>query len=170
MCENHSELFQQIFENINTWLHFAEAKNAAIIALNIAMIAALFSSNLSAVSMVLFSGISIGLLLSTLISLVSFRPNNKTIAKIVSKDIDPNLLHYAYIASLETDEYLKELYKNYWKKPCQDCSNFPQIEKDYSNEIIQNSRITMRKQRYFKGALYIDFVIIVLTCILVICA
>ena len=28
MCENHSELLQQIFENVNTWLHFAEAKNA----------------------------------------------------------------------------------------------------------------------------------------------
>lgn len=46
MCENHSELLQQIFENINMWLHFAEAKNAAIIAFNIALLAALISSNL----------------------------------------------------------------------------------------------------------------------------
>lgn len=170
MYENHSELLQQIYENVNTWLHFAEAKNAAIIALNIALLAALISSDLYVVSIVLFSWIAVGLLLSTLFSLLSFKPNNKRIVKVTSKSIDSNLLHFAYIASLETDEYLKKLNKCYWNNQCQDCFEFPQIDRDYSNEIIQNSRITIQKQLHFKYALYIDLAMIVLTCILIICA
>lgn len=84
--------------------------------------------------------------------------------------MDSNLLHYAFIASLEIDEYLEKLNKSYWKNQYQDGSEFPQIERDYSNEIIQNSRITLKKQFYFKIALYIDFAMIILTCILVICS
>ena len=170
MCENHTELLQQIFENVNTWLHFAEAKNAAIIALNIALLAALVSSDLYVVSIVLFSWIAVGLLLSTIFSLLSFKPNHKRIAKITSKGIDFNLLHFAYIASLETDEYLEKLNKYYWKNQCQDCFEFSQIDRDYSDEIIQNSRITIQKQLYFKYTLYIDFAMIVLMCVLIICA
>ena len=33
------ELLQWIFNNTNNWLHFAEAKNAAMIAFNVAMAA-----------------------------------------------------------------------------------------------------------------------------------
>ncbi len=168
MCENHSELLQQIFENINMWLHFAEAKNAAIIAFNIALLAALISSNLF--NIVIFSWTAVGLLLSTLLSLLSFKPSNKAAKKVISESMDSNLLHYAFIASLEIDEYLEKLNKSYWKNQYQDGSEFPQIERDYSNEIIQNSRITLKKQFYFKIALYIDFAMIILTCILVICS
>ncbi len=45
MMENKEldELLDKVFSNVNSWLNFAEAKNAANIALVVACIAAIFS-------------------------------------------------------------------------------------------------------------------------------
>lgn len=170
MKKDHVALLQQLFENVNAWLHFSEAKNGALIALNVALLAALFSSGLSTFCEILFSGTVVGLLCSTMLSLLSFRPIDKELAKTSSIGINENLLHYAYIASLNEDEYLTKIYERYWESDWQSFALIPQIEKDYSREIVQNSRVTMRKQLYFKLAFYIDIAIIITSCILVIYA
>ena len=70
--EKLDELLNQIFSNINSWLNFAEAKNAANIALVIACLTAIFSLN----SMnVLLYFISILFLISGISSLCSLFPN-----------------------------------------------------------------------------------------------
>lgn len=170
MEKERSEQLHQFLDDVNTWLHFAEAKNAALIALNIALLAALVSSELSNYCVILFSSIIIGLLVSTAFSLYSFKSVNNSLKKADGSGININLLHYAYIASLERDEYLINLYRTYWKEADKDIASIPQIEKDYSEEIVQNSRITIRKQSYFKKALYIDMGVIFAIVIQVICA
>ena len=170
MCKERLELLQNLFENVNTWLHFVEAKNAALIAFNIALLAALISSNLSDFNITFFSAIVVGILISILLSLYSFNPKNKFLEKTRSMGIDANLLHYAYIASLTQDEYIKKLYALYWNDANINLSTVPQIEKDYTAEIIQNSRIAMKKQSFFRLAFAVDFFMIVATAILVVCA
>lgn len=164
------ELFHQILDSVNMWLHFIEAKNAALIAFNIALLTALMSSFQLGFGIILFSFIIVGLLISTILLLISFTPINKTLSKVNGTDIKPNLLHYAYIASLETNDYLEKLYDTYGgslnKKENDDCA----IEKEYAEEIVQNSRITIKKQTYFKKALYIDIILIFAIIALVICA
>ena len=45
--KEHIELLQKIFDNTNTWLHFAEGKNAALIAFNVTMIATITEKDIS---------------------------------------------------------------------------------------------------------------------------
>ena len=45
MENNNNDLLYTIFQNVNAWLHFVEAKNAALIAFNIAVLSALMGSN-----------------------------------------------------------------------------------------------------------------------------
>lgn len=170
MDENRINLLQQIFDNVNSWLHFAEAKNAALIAFNVALLSSLTSSELFKINAMLFCTIIIGLLLSIMVSLWSFKPINKKLEKTSATNLGENLLHFAYIASLERDEYIKKLYNYYWKEPNMDINAISRLERDYCEEIIENARITMRKQYYFRIGFYIVIVVIVAIGVLAICA
>lgn len=163
-------LLQQIFDNVNNWLHFAEAKNAALIAFNIALMAVIVDTNLFSSYILLFSIIIIGLLISTIFALYSFKPINETLKKTSNSNLEENLLHFAYIASLEQEEYIKKLYDHYWGERNKDINVVPMLYKDYCNEIIANSRITLRKQVYFKYSFYIVILVIIVIGMLVVCA
>lgn len=168
--DERTELLQRIFENVNSWLHFVEAKNAALIAFNIALMAAFVDSSLFCKCRIFGNCIIIGICLSTIVAIRSFIPLNKEIKKVEKGDIKENLLHYAYIASLEVNEYIRKLYKRYFEKNISNISEVMQIERDYCEEIIQNSRITIRKQRYFKIGLNIVFFALGGICVMAIYA
>lgn len=68
-------------------------------------------------------------------------------------------MHFAYIASLEQEEYIKKLYDHYWGERNKDINDVPMLYKDYGNEIIVNSRIKLRKQVYFKYSFYIVIIV-----------
>lgn len=169
MNEERRVLLQQIFDNVNGWLHFAEAKNAALIAFNVALLASLMSSDLLKGSAMLFSAIIIGLLISIMISLWSFKPINNKLEKTCSANLKENLLHFAYIASLERDEYIKKIHNYYWNEPSIDINSVSRLECDYCEEIIENARIAMKKQCYFRVGFYIALVVIVAIGVLTIC-
>lgn len=164
----HSNFLQQIFENVSTWLHFAEAKNAALIALNIALLVAIMESNYSLINIWLRGFILLALLVSIFLGIVSFWPINRSIEKNRNTGIAENLLHYAFIATLESEEYIKKIYSSYWGRKINDLGSVPQIEKDYCNEIIEIARITIRKQKYFKYSIYATVITIVILGILII--
>lgn len=164
------ELLQKIFDDTNTWLHFAEAKNAALIAFNIALITAITSFDILEAVLPLTILIIAGLIVSTLSSIWSFKPINTMLKKPALKDMNTNLLHFAYIASLEPDEYLLKLYSTYWGVSDIASEALPQIEKAYSSQIIENARITLRKQKCFTIGLYIVIFMILCLIGLVICA
>lgn len=156
------ELLQTIFDTSNNWLHFAEAKNAALIAFNVALIAAIMGTDLSDTYLLLTGIIIIGLIISTIVSIWSFKPINRKLNKITRQELTENLLHFAYIASLEKEEYLQKLYFSYWNETNKNINDLPQLEIDYCEEIIQISRITMKKQNCFKFGFYIVLLILII--------
>lgn len=86
------ELLEKIFSNVNSWLNFAEAKNAANVGFVVACLAAIFSLedvNALLLNALLYT-ICIFLVISGMFSLISFLPKlgNKVIRKIplFSKD------------------------------------------------------------------------------------
>ena len=68
---DYISFFEKQLERVNYWLSYAETKNAAMIALNVAICAALISMSLSDRLYVIAM---VGLLVSTIILMVSFFP------------------------------------------------------------------------------------------------
>ena len=163
-----SELLQQILSNTNSWLHFAEAKNAALIAFNVALVTGIIEVDWLADYFACAMFTIIGFISAIIVAVWSFKPVNKALSKIENNGFVENLLHFAYVASLEQDEYLQSLYARYWKGD--DGNNFTELEKDYCEEIIEIARITMKKQKCFEIGLYINIFMIFLFGILVIYA
>ncbi len=161
-------VFKDIFDNVNTWLHFAEAKNVALIAMNIALLSAIFSASNIYTCFFLYFTISSLFIVSTLFCLFSFLPkltriqNNKT-------SCENNLLFYAYIASLTPTEYVKRIY-NYYFENASAGEEISPLHLDYAKEIVSNSRITVRKIKIFNCALATDFIALLLLILLIICA
>lgn len=168
--EERVELLQKIFENTNHWLQFAEAKNAALIAFNIAVIAAVIGSDLYEKNLSLSSFLVVGVIASTVVTLWSFKPINKELEKAGESGVKENLLHYAYIATLNRDEYFEKLSEKYWDIANTQSIILSQLEKDYCQEIIENARITVRKQKCFTRGFYIILVMMCVLGIAVICA
>lgn len=161
---------QQIFDNINNWLHFVEAKNAALIAFDIAFIGAIVDSSLLQCYIWIGSILIVGLSISGLLALYSFKPVKKASKKFMVKDIETNLLYYAYIACLDWNEYVQALYEEYWDESCNDMNQVSARERDYCKEIVENSRIAMRKQNLFEKSLYIVVCMMLLFILLILYA
>lgn len=153
------ELLQWIYNNTNSWLQFAEAKNAAMIAFNVAMAAFLAEMDMPRV-------IFVGLIVSMAVSVWAFYPVNVKLPRLSGRIVTANLLHYAYIASLERDQYLQKLYGSYWGETNMKSVSFPQIERDYCEEIVSNARITLRKQNCFNISFFIDVITMFLLVLL----
>lgn len=172
MGENTSndkiEQLKYILENVNSWLHFSEAKNAAIIAFNVAMLSSFLSVKWE--EMKLLTLFIILILFSTIFAICSFKPITKEIPKCNNDNIGKNLLYYAYISSLDLEEYMRALYQDYWQESDFQIGICSNMEKELCNEIIQNSRITMKKQKWFKNAFYVDAGALVVAIMLVIIA
>lgn len=166
--DNRIEQLKYIFENVNSWLHFAEAKNGALIAFNVALLSVLFTREWTNVSV--FTLIVIFILISTGFSLFSFKPLTKSIPKCQNKNIEKNLLYCGYISSLELEDYMRALYKDYWNEPHFQMERCANMERELCSEIIQNSRILMRKQKLFERAFYVDICALVTVVILLVLA
>lgn len=173
--DNRDEFFKQIFDNVNVWLHFAEAKNVAIITFNVAVLSVLFDCEFASKNHILATIVIILLLVSIVISLVSFIPCNVDNAyniddktKKLSNDVNNNLLFYKDIRNYDPVTYVEKVYNTYFEKISS--KNLSKIHLDYANEIIINSRITMRKLNFFSAALYIDIAAIAFVCLLIILA
>lgn len=163
----HCELeafFEKQLERTNYWLSFAEAKNAALIAFNVAAIAfiAEFQKNFpmfSTVIMILF-------VVSCIICLVSFFPKAYNRPKMLkTNEQSDNLVFWNDIAMIKDEERYIELVidryfsgKNLNREPNKLCY-------DLASEIVINSRIARSKYNCFKNALKVD-VISFLLCIL----
>lgn len=148
------KLLQKVFDNTNSWLHFTEAKNASLSAFNVALAAVVSNTVLLKDHHYLTYFMIICMTISTVLAILSFKPINKPLEKPPFTNLTENLLHFAYISSLEPDRYLLKLYATYWNEPDKKIDELPKIEIDFCREIVENARITMRKQKYFKYSLY----------------
>jgi hypothetical protein len=157
------EILEFIFENVNNWVHFAEAKSAMIIALNIAIISVTNDFISLENRKFGFYLILVLIIVSTIFALGSVIPNEKIIYyKMFKFEGEPNYLFYSYIASFANGEqYMEELYQKYWG---QSKLNVTQLEKDLCGEIYENSKIAASKYKLFEVSSKID----VLVCFIVI--
>lgn len=148
---------QFIFSNVNEWLKFAENKNAALLAANSAVLFALIrvvSSQTFAPLLQFYTFIVILLLLfSAGCCLISFIPSTRFVTPSPDQAPKPedNLLFYGDISHYETRSYLHALYDQEGQKP----EKFPQVEEDYAEQIITNSRIALWKYNWFAVALWL---------------
>ncbi len=154
------ELLKEIFKNVNDWLIFMEAKNAALIAFNVACMAVICNVTLSSEGKIVFYIVCIGIIISTIMALISFMSKtNKNILNKGNPYESDNLIFYKDIAKYDKKEYIKKIFKQYEK------INIPyneilKLEEDFAEEIIYNSNIVIRKDKWFNYALKIEFVIL----------
>jgi len=145
-----------IFENVNSWLRFAEAKNGILFATNCALIGGIFQFlDIQKINiyLLIYAWLVIGTLLSSaLICSISFVPqlkmpwffNNST-------SESDNLLFFGHLAKYKPYKLLEKLKDTY-----KITSAIPEFESDYAEQIITNSKITVIKYAYFKLAIWIS--------------
>lgn len=156
-------------DRVDKWLSFGEAKNAALIAFNVAAL----SVNMDFRCLLLLALVRILMVFSILISLASFWPNlAKQVDGIQSKPPSNcyetnNYLYFGDIALLNNgNEYLQIIMSRYLTKESNIINTY---YLDLAEEIVINSRIAVKKYKYFKYSLMIDFMAIIFTGVIFIC-
>lgn len=169
MGKNNERLtgfLEKQLERTTTWLSFAEAKNAAIVAFNIALAQICFDSlekaNIPAIIYLALSALAI----ATFISLSSFAPKlfaHPTIEPkgLGKKERPINLLFFGSIAEISDEkELLQEIKRQYFQDDSNIVNN--QMDTDLGKELLENSRIANRKYKLFNCALAFDILTIVM--------
>lgn len=152
--EDKKELLREIFANVNYWISYGEAKNAGLLAFNMALMAAIFSLNKINIFTCFVAGMSV---ISMIIALVSILPKIGEINKENKPvKVTDNLLFYQDIAKYSEDEFLKIIYETYFNEVLNDISHAPHYECDIAKEICINARIAARKYRLFKVGAWVD--------------
>lgn len=191
--ENEKKDFEEYLEKqldrVNTWLTFMETKNAALIALNVAMLA-VFADFYENVPLLCTIAIMIWVISST-ICLWSFYPcvansvdnvpqNSKsinffdcTLKRIYGKKSESaqslNLLFWGDIATLQDEKsFINLIIKKYY--PNINVEEVDDKAVDLSQEIVINSKIIQRKNILFKKALYFDFLSTLIVTVLLVVA
>ena len=164
------ELLKEIFNNVNNWLTHAEAKNAAIVAFNVACLSFIWGMrDISGIKTLIYIVCS-GMLLSTIMALISFFPKTGKETKGQNGQSDQdNLIFYMDIAKYDKEQYIKAIFKQYAKKDILE-SEIQKIEKDFSMEITYNATVVIRKYKWFNYAVKIDSVMLVILFIAIIIA
>lgn len=163
------EFLEKVFSNVNTWLNFAEAKNAANIALVIAGLAGIFSIDCKNIILYI---ICILLTFSGIASLMAFLPRlGQTLFNKIplfrrnrlktkkEKNEEDNLLFFDVIKEYSGLEYAERVKNVYLQNSNEKLTKY---QADLAKEIVYNSDIASRKYRYFKIAIYFDLLAFVI--------
>lgn len=144
---------KHIFSLVNGWLQFAEAKNGSIAALSSAAVIGILNSIKERPSIPLLWMI-LWFSASALTGLLSFFPNLTTFEASPHTEVPlKNAVFYAELAKLKDSQaYVGALAARMFGHTDEVCQTV--LMNDYAEEIIQNSRIVVRKNRHFKIALW----------------
>lgn len=164
---------KSIFENVNGWLKFAEAKNGALVAINGVFIfkctdflinlrdGKIFGNKIFLIAIMTF------FLIALLFVFVSFLPDvskksdeeeneEDKCVKCKDRKCENILMFYGDIAKYTDPKlYLNDLYMYYYDSSKEE---FNKKELDYAKEIIINSQITLRKFKIFKYSIRMDII------------
>ncbi|MBA2611477.1 MAG: hypothetical protein H0U95_05870 [Bacteroidetes bacterium] len=144
------EDLKDIFQNVNEWLKFAEAKHAGLIVLNSGLIFGILTVYSAFASHLHWSLIILSLLFlgsSIFLTLISLYPRTFKTPVTKSKTKDPNLYFNGSIAQLTNDEFKNEICKTHADHL------FTPIENNLIDQIIINSRVASMKYSLFKYAI-----------------
>ncbi len=157
MTKNELIEFQEKnLDRVNYWLQFAEAKNAALIAFTVAILAVVYQTPIIS-DTVLCIIITISHVAVLIITIIATMPRNN---EYIHNKIDvyretDNLIYWKDISKYAIDDYIEILngYLNFDE-------NLSDLDKKqiyiYSEEIIINSRIARKKYELFSLALKIS--------------
>ena len=155
-----------IFNNVNDWLKFAEAKNAVLIGFIGAALIGVFSSwtSLNPEHQLLIKYIFFPIeICALLVSFYSFLPDLKLFERTSKKKSKKsrkdgiNLYFFGHLKDLTKEHLLKELYN----PSCPE--KFSRFELDLAYQITINSDITWKKYIAFKLSGYLSLTGIILT-------
>lgn len=154
-----------LLEMVNGWLKFAEAKNAGLIALSGAGIAAILnllssSSNVSVAWMIgLFAGVAL-LCVGCLISLISFLPKTNVTGVLAPDKGEPtdtdNLYFFGHLCKYTPEQMIESITRLYFPNSNQ-VTFLNKNHHDIAAQVIVNSRITSYKLRLFSIATFFVF-------------
>lgn len=163
---NLEEHFEKQLERVNIWLSFAEAKNAALIAFNVAM-PSIFV-NVCSIYPVYCTVLLVMFILSAMICLFSFVPNLQNHPEsLVTNKTPVNLLFFSDIAAFrDVNSYINQVRERYY--PSVSSESINGILLDLASEILINSRIATRKYKLFKKGLFLDFFALIFAIIFLI--
>ncbi len=152
-----NEELKYIFSNVNDWLKFAEAKNGALLAINVGVIITLYgivTNNDANYYKLLCIPIMVLLFISAIYCLLSFHPMiSRLELKNTNLKKNHNIYFFGDIYQMDENKLLDEL-KN--KLGLKDYSPTG-ADSDLANQIICNSKIAMQKYNTFKKG--IDWVL-----------
>lgn len=140
-----------IFENINNWLKFAEAKHTGLLVFNSGILVAILSlystvpdviGKIPLVLTCIFLGIS------TLGSLFSQFPETADLLIKKKDEIKPNLYFFEHLAKIDVEDFQKEFKLSIKTK------NFSLLDENLVVQILSNSKITSSKFKLFKFCCY----------------
>lgn len=149
--------FEKQLERTIGWVSFAEAKNGALIALNVAIMA--FIIDVTKTFQVFNTLLLIFFVISSMLCVFSFVPytKNRPDQKKQKKNTE-NLMFYGDIAEFESVEsYIDKILDDYFSRKSNKYRNNKLIY-DLASEVLINSRIAMRKNTLFKCAAKIDLI------------
>ena len=151
------ERLRYTLDQVNDWLRFAETKNATLIVVDAGAVLAITRvaeeicwntpEGIWVFTMVLF------LLLSCILAMISFLPDviPKGKSPTGSPREDANLLFFGDLAHYDRLSLLQAIAK-------QEDSSIPDnsaVLEDYAEQIITNSRIALRKYKFFRWAMWL---------------
>ncbi|MCD7971062.1 MAG: DUF5706 domain-containing protein [Candidatus Azobacteroides sp.] len=146
-----NEHLYRIFDNINDWLKFAEAKILGLIAFDVALLVGYTQIHTENLVIKYASGIlAIFLVLSLLLCIISVIPIVNKVAVKLKKCNFSNILFFGYIKDLNEKEFEKEFLLK-----LEDQEPLNKYEKDLVCQILYNSKITSLKCQFFDLASYI---------------
>ena len=160
--EKMKQEIKEIFQNVNEWLKFAEAKHAGLIVLNSGLIfgiLSIYKDYKTIIDWHLILVIIIVIGISIILSLISLFPITKNETKNKQVNVTPNLYFFGSLSKLSEIELKSELLKsnpNY---------QFDRFEEDLINQIVVNAIIATRKYKLFKFAIWFTTVGLVLPVI-----
>ena len=146
----------QVFNNVNDWLKFAEAKNAMLIAFNGASIFGIiklfsldFVENSRFIENYLLFVI-VSLIFSTVNCLISFAPRVKILkGGYYGSGKIPNVLFFEYLKGKSNLDIIKEVTGE------TETEDYSTLQKDIAEQIKQNSIIASRKYSHFTISVWI---------------
>jgi hypothetical protein len=167
MNEELINRLEKIFENVNSWLLFAEAKHAVLIGIIMMFISTLKDI----IDIKNFKIVLVILTLSLSVSLFSFFPliKNIPIFKIINNKNENNLCFYTDIINFKNEkDYLCAMQLKYFSNIDLDKILENNYIIDISEEIIINSKICYNKYILFRWSLFF-FIIAIIYLLLKIC-
>lgn len=157
-----NEQLKNIFDNVNYWLSFAEAKNGSILALGVVWVQILSDITIfTRINCIVWHFSLFNCILAMLVSLFSFFPLMGKVNLIKKQEVskDLNLIFYRDIASIESSDKYYHLFID--KYGCSKNEDSIDLAKDYMYEIYINSKIATNKYHMFQFSLFFQIVSVI---------